>query len=206
MMGRSEFREDLYYRLMVVPMYLPPLREYPASIPSMVKQFVRDANIVYGRSFVGVTDEVLAALARHTFPGNVRELRNIVEQGVLMAEGAHIALRDLPGYLRGEVPPPPMPGSLVQPPWSEGPARREATQPPTAPPGPPARDDAVELVDGSHWDYKALKEELIGRFEARYLDALLSTTDGNVTKAAELAGIHRVNLHRMLKKREGQRS
>jgi len=47
---------------------------------------------------------------------------------------------------------------------------------------------------------------VLGRFESRYLDALLATTDGNVTKAAELAGVHRVNLHRMLKKREGDRS
>ena len=205
-MGRSQFREDLYYRLMVVPMYLPPLREYPGSIPSMVKQFVRDANIVYGRSFVGVTDEVLDALSRHSFPGNVRELRNIVEQGVLMAEGAHITLRDLPAYLRGEVPPPPMPGSLVEPSWAGAPAPGHGMQAPAAPAATPVGDDGAELVDGSYWDYKALKEEVLRRFEARYLDALLSTTDGNVTRAAELAGIHRVNLHRMLKKREGDRS
>jgi len=205
MMGRSLFREDLYYRLMVVPMYLPPLRVYPDSIPSMVKQFVRDANITYGRSIVGVTDEVLEALRRHSFPGNVRELRNIVEQGVLMTEGAHIGLRDVPAYLRGEVPPPPMPGSLVEPSYAGAPVPGPTPTAPTPPPGPPPTDLA-DLVDGSRWDYKALKEEVLGRFESRYLDALLATTDGNVTKAAELAGVHRVNLHRMLKKREGDRS
>ena len=206
MMGRSLFREDLYYRLMVVPMYLPPLRQYPTSIPSMVKQFVRDANIAYGRSLVGVTDEVLDALSRHTFPGNVRELRNIVEQGVLMTEGSHITLRDVPGYLRGEIAPPPMPGSLAESSFAGRPVPGPTLAAPTPAPAPPPTADAADVVDGSRWDYKALKEEMLGRFEARYLDALLATTDGNVTKAAELAGIHRVNLHRMLKKREGDRS
>ena len=206
MMGRSRFREDLYYRLMVVPMYLPPLREYPGSIPSMVKQFVRDANITYGRSIVGVTDEVMDALRRHSFPGNVRELRNIVEQGVLMTEGSHIGLRDAPPYLRGEVPAPPMPGSLSEISHAGVPVPIQRIAAPTPAPGPPPTDDAASVVDGSRWDYKALKEEVLGRFEARYLDALLATTDGNVTKAAELAGVHRVNLHRMLKKRDADRS
>jgi transcriptional regulator with GAF, ATPase, and Fis domain len=204
MMGRSLFREDLYYRLMVVPMWLPPLREFPGSIPSMVKQFVMDANIAYGRSVIGVGDDVARALGKHGFPGNVRELRNIIEQAVLMASDSRIGMRDLPAYLRGEVPPPPMPGSL-------DPASGSAFAPslPSVPqlrrPSVTPLSGAEVTLDGADWDYKGLKEEVLRRFEDRYLDALLGATGGNVTKAAELAGVHRVNIHRMIKKREEAR-
>ena len=199
MMGLGRFREDLYYRLMVVPMYLPPLRDYAASIPSMAKQFVQDANIRYGRSVVGLSDGAREALRRHQFPGNVRELRNIVEQGVLMAEGAHVKFADLPPYLRGEVAAPPMPGSLGGP----G-AVAVAAAPRHTPKAPPSFDPAEVDLDASDWAWKSLKEQVLRRFEERYLDALLRTTDGNVSRAAELAGIHRVNLHKMIKRREGE--
>lgn len=237
MMGKSLFREDLYYRLMVVPIRLPALRDYPGSIPAMVKQFVRDCNVSYGRSIVGVSDAVARRLKRHTFPGNVRELRNLVEQGVLMAEGAYIELADLPGYLRGDGPAPPMPGSLVgvqtlptrveQPPEprsDSGPervdyradsadAQADAHFSPLSPAAfgfadatPPGLStaDVISPIDSAStdWDYKSLKEDVLRRFEERFLDSLLTATAGNVTRAAELAGIHRVHLHRMIKRRE----
>jgi len=226
MMGRGLFREDLYYRLMVVPIRLPPLRDYPGSIPAMVKQFVRDSNVAYGRSIVGVSGEVAKRLKRHPFPGNVRELRNLVEQGVLMAEGAYIELADLPAYLRGEAPAPPMPGSLaagpvvhIAPPAPAPvatpavPAAMDAEFSPLSPAAfgfadaqPPGLStaDVISPVDtaSTDWDYKSLKDDVLRRFEERFLDSLLTATAGNVTRAAELAGIHRVHLHRMIKRRE----
>ena len=189
MMADGRFREDLYYRLMVVPMHLPPLRGYPESIPGMVKQFLRDANVRYHRSIAGVKDPALEAFMRHGWPGNVRELRNVVEQGVLMADG-WITLADLPPYFRGEADAPPMPGSRPS-----GPSTSPRRAPPSADPGPLDLDAAL-------WDYKELKSELLRRFEARYLDALLDMTGGNVSRAAELAGLHRGNLHRMLRRRD----
>ena len=207
MMGLGRFREDLYYRLMVVPMYLPPLRDYAGSIPSMIKQFVQDADIAYGRSVVGFSEEAFDSLRKHLFPGNVRELRNIVEQGVLMAEGAHVELADLPPYLRGEVAAPPMPGSLAplggpSPSHSPGHAARRGPvvrTPPTL--------EAVDIqLDGADWAWKELKDQVLRRFEERYLAALLRTTDGNVSRAAELAGIHRVNLHKMIKRHDSGES
>jgi len=207
MVGLNLFREDLYYRLMVVPIALPPLREYPDSVPGMVKQFVRDANIRHGRSVVGLSEACLGALQRHSFPGNVRELRNIVERAVLMTDGAWVEPGDLPGYLRGEGPAPPMPGSLL--------AHSEVLSAPVPPSAGSSVDSrprpvlralgfAGPMDDFKDWDYKGLKSELIKRFEARYLDALLAATEGNVSRAADLAGIHRVNLHRMLRRREGE--
>ena len=204
MMGRSQFREDLYYRLMVVPMFLPPLRAYRDSIPGMVKQFLRDSNVSYGRSISKLSEEAMLALQRHRFPGNVRELRNIVEQSVLMAENAVIELGDLPDYLRGERPPPPMPGSLRRA-GSDGPGAPMAS-PDDEDQGDLELDNVVGAVESqlTRWEYKVLKERVLRRFEDRYLDALLSMTGGNVTKAAELAGVHRVNLHRMIKRRENE--
>ena len=193
---------ELAREMTVVPMYLPPLRDYAGSIPSMIKQFVQDADIAYGRSVVGFSEDAYDSLRKHLFPGNVRELRNIVEQGVLMAEGAHVELSDLPPYLRGEVAAPPMPGSLApvggaaaspgHAPRSRGPVVRT---PPTL--------DAVDIqLDGADWAWKELKDQVLRRFEERYLAALLRTTDGNVSRAAELAGIHRVNLHKMIKRHD----
>jgi transcriptional regulator with GAF, ATPase, and Fis domain len=180
MMADGRFREDLYYRLMVVPMHLPPLRAYPESIPGMVKQFLRDANVRYHRSIAGVKPDALEAMIRHGWPGNVRELRNVVEQGVLMADD-YIDLADLPPYFRGEGVSPTMPALQK-----------------TA----PSPEPGVLDLDAAMWDYKDLKAEVLRRFEARYLDALLDVTGGNVTRAAELAGMHRGNLHRMLRRRD----
>jgi len=207
MMGQGLFREDLYYRLMVVPTHLPPLREYPESIPGMLRQFLRDANVRYGRSIAGVEDAALEALCSHSYPGNVRELRNIVEQAVLLSEGSWIGLADLPPYLRGEEPPPPMPGSLTQSGSSPAPAQAHRgldSQPQVGVPSGPSQQLSglsESLESALEWDYKALKAETLRRFEAQYLDSLLDATEGNVTRAAELAGIHRVNIHRMLKRR-----
>ena len=96
-----------------------------------------------------------------------------------------------------------MPGSLRR---SGGPALRPAPPPrPAGAQSPTGLLDQTQLeLDGSDWGYKALKEEAVRRFEANYLEALLGATGGNVTGAAELAGIHRVNLHRMLKKRDAR--
>ena len=195
MMGQSRFREDLYYRLMVVPMYLPPLREYPRSIPSMVQQFLRDANIAYARSLVGTSGDVMRALRSHQYPGNVRELRNIIEQAVLMADDPQIEMKDLPAYFRGEAPAPPMPGAF----------RSGRAVAPTPAPAPDAAREVDLTFDGDSWGYKELKEQVLRKFEGRYLDALLATTGGNVTRAAELAGVHRVNVHRMIKRRDQAR-
>jgi DNA-binding NtrC family response regulator len=75
-----------------------------------------------------------------------------------------------------------------------------------APPEPPGLStaDVISPIDSAStdWDYKGLKEDVLRRFEEQFLDSLLTATAGNVTRAAELAGIHRVHLHRMIKRRE----
>ncbi len=99
MMERREFRGDLYFRLHVVPIWLPPLRKYTKSIPGMVKAFVREAAKEHERPVEGITDEAMELLLRHEYPGNVRELKNIIEQSVILAHDKTITVADLPARL-----------------------------------------------------------------------------------------------------------
>ena len=82
----GRFREDLYYRLRVFPIRVPPLRERPDDIPALARHFLRKLAAQLGRPVLEPTDDVLALLARYPFPGNVRELANELERAVLLAE------------------------------------------------------------------------------------------------------------------------
>lgn len=98
----GRFREDLYYRLNVVPVQLPPLRERPDDIPLLVDHFLARFNARLGRDVHGVTPEATAAMMAHPWPGNIRELENLIERAVLLAEQPLIGLGAMPG-LEGTV-------------------------------------------------------------------------------------------------------
>ena len=114
----KRFREDLYFRLNVFPIQLPPLRERKEDIPILIDNFLADANLRLGTSITGVSRDALEPLLRYHWPGNIRELKNIVERAATMAEGEFItskvitlsfagpksglALPELPAYL-GEI-------------------------------------------------------------------------------------------------------
>ena len=93
---RGRFREDLYYRLKVVEITLPPLRERMADVPLLVERFLTRLAERLGRERKTISSEALAVLARHAWPGNVRELRNVVEQAAVLAAGSCIERSDLP--------------------------------------------------------------------------------------------------------------
>jgi DNA-binding NtrC family response regulator len=90
------FREDLYFRLNVVRVVVPPLREHREDIPLLVEHFVRRYNHQFNKRIEGMAPEALAVLHRYAWPGNVRELQNIVERSVALVEGAVIGPHDLP--------------------------------------------------------------------------------------------------------------
>jgi two-component system response regulator HydG len=97
----GRFREDLYYRLSVVRVQMPPLRARSEDIPLLAASFIRELDREHGRHVTGITRGVLDRLMRHPWPGNVRELRNIVEGMVMFAEGRRaLDLSDLPDTLR----------------------------------------------------------------------------------------------------------
>jgi two-component system nitrogen regulation response regulator NtrX len=94
-MEEGRFRQDLYYRLNVIPLRIPPLRDRKEDIPLLVAQFIKDFALKEGDPEKEVTDEVLAVLMKHNWPGNVRELKNIIERLVIMTQTRVISKCDL---------------------------------------------------------------------------------------------------------------
>lgn len=99
MIQSGDFRQDLYFRLNVVTMHLPPLRERPEDLPLLVEHFVEKRRHITGKDIQGVSEDVMALLARHGFPGNVRELENIVEYAFILCPRGFIQLEHLPEAL-----------------------------------------------------------------------------------------------------------
>lgn len=100
--SEKRFREDLYYRLNVFQIRIPPLRERLDALPALVGHFIQLANRRFGRNVQDMDDEAMACLRRYPFPGNIRELESIVAHGVIMADTPNIRLQDLPeSVLRG---------------------------------------------------------------------------------------------------------
>ncbi|MHC5053173.1 MAG: sigma-54-dependent transcriptional regulator [Planctomycetota bacterium] len=98
---RSRFREDLYYRIRVVELVVPPLRERGPDVLLLAGRFAQEFATRYGKGVVGFTDDAIEALGSYAWPGNVRELRNAVETGVVLAGGERIGLAELPEEVRG---------------------------------------------------------------------------------------------------------
>src|SRR5207248_1622945 len=96
----GKFRDDLYFRLNVVRIVMPPLRERKDDIPLLVRGFLRQFSKANNKEVVDLTPEAMNALLTYNWPGNVRELRTAIEHGVVMTMGPKITLRDLPSALR----------------------------------------------------------------------------------------------------------
>jgi PAS domain S-box-containing protein len=94
------FRTDLYYRINVVRITLPPLAERKEDIPLLVDHFIGRFNALRGKNITGVSPQVIAALMNHDFPGNVRELENIIEHGFVLCRGSLIEVEHLPEHMR----------------------------------------------------------------------------------------------------------
>jgi two-component system response regulator HydG len=100
MVSEGRFREDLYYRLDVVPLRLPPLRERPGDVEELARTFLARAAPRLGRKVTGFSPEAMELLRRHRWPGNVRELQNLIEQALVFADGPEVGVEDLPEGLR----------------------------------------------------------------------------------------------------------
>jgi two-component system response regulator HydG len=101
MVESGEFRQDLLFRLQVVTLELPPLRDRPGDLPLLLDHFVSELAEQHGRTITGMTPEARAILSRYPWPGNVRELRNAVENMVLLSRDGLIGMEDLPMGVRG---------------------------------------------------------------------------------------------------------
>lgn len=98
--ANGSFREDLYYRLNIVTIVLPPLRERAEDIPLLVQHFVHMFNAAFHKEFEGPSPEAMDLLMRYHWPGNVRELKNVIEQAVLLGTGSRITPEHLPAVVR----------------------------------------------------------------------------------------------------------
>ncbi len=165
----GRFREDLYYRLHVFPVVLPPLRERREDIPVLAGHFLEKHARVLGRPLEAFDAEALRALTGYAWPGNVRELENAVERAVAVARGPVVQPRDLPAEVTG------------------------------------AQDGGAPAEQLAKLPYREAIDLARDRVTREYLMALLRELDGNVTRAAERAGMARESLHRLLK-RYGVRS
>jgi DNA-binding NtrC family response regulator len=161
--AENRFRKDLYYRLSVVSIEVPPLRERKSDIPQLAASIATGLSGRIGRRISGIDPDVLTALCRYPWPGNVRELINVLERAMLLAEGDTLTLADLPEDIAG--PTPDGAGALFD-------VRKEAF--PDAWLGRPLKD---------------VRDELAARVEKAYLERMLELTDGRVGEAASRAGI-----------------
>jgi PAS domain S-box-containing protein len=105
LLARGTFREDLYYRLNVVKIELPPLSRHREDIPLLVDHFIHQFNLKKGKNIGGISDQALGLLMEHEFPGNVRELENIIEHAFVLCHGPHIKAEHLPKELTSKLKP-----------------------------------------------------------------------------------------------------
>ncbi len=140
MIGAGRFREDLYYRLRVVPIHLPPLRERPEDIPLIAQHLLAHIGGRAGRA-LRLSPDTLNALETCSWPGNVRELENALEYAVALCAGQTIQIEDLPEDLRGaEAPHPPRDAAVI---------RNTA---PIEPPADPERERIVKALSANRWN------------------------------------------------------
>ena len=101
--AEGRFREDLYYRINVVPIHVPPLRERRDDIPGLARHFVRKHAAELEKDVTGLSQAAIDALGAHDWPGNVRELENVIERAIVLTEAAEVGLADLPIEIAGRV-------------------------------------------------------------------------------------------------------
>jgi two-component system nitrogen regulation response regulator NtrX len=171
----GRFREDLYFRLNVVPLRAAPLRERPGDVAKLARHFLEGFRLENNRPPTRFAPDALEALSAHAWPGNVRELENTVERLAIMTSGSEITLADLDRAGVG----------LAAIPSAAGHAGGAEDA------GPPATSSAWIRAEGG---LVAARR----RFEAEAIRRALREADGNVSRAARLLGIDRTNLHKKI--------
>ncbi len=176
---QGTFREDLYYRLSIFHLTLPPLRERRNSIPGLIRTFVKKYAALNKKTIAGISKEAEGILLHYDYPGNIRQLENIIEHAVTLCEGENLILDDLPEYLHLPVGQQPL-LMLGHVPLAEEMGNQESQG---LPPAPEKPDDIISLAD----------------LEKGYIAQALSVCKHNHTEAARRLGISRSTLWRKLK-------
>jgi DNA-binding NtrC family response regulator len=177
----GRFREDLYYRLNVVPIYLPPLRERREDVPELVHFLLKKYGEQNRREIKGVHREAMRLLTEHDWPGNVRELQNYVERAVVLWDGPELLPHHLPDPLRGEPAP-----RLLRP-------RGGVADPATL-----AAELVRQGVAAAGPQANDLYDRIVGLVEGALIRQVLAACDQVQIKAAARLGINRNTLHKKL--------
>jgi DNA-binding NtrC family response regulator len=188
--NKGRFREDLFYRLAVARVHVPPLRERKDDIPLLVEHFLQT---MPGGEKMALRKETVDLMLKHDWPGNVRELRNVIERAVLLSEapGTEASLRR--SYLPGVTPGPATVAATGAPsPTHDGKTPSGPTQPGDVKP------HAFKVPIDVEVPFKIAKQEIVEEFERRYIRALLERHAGNISAAARAAGIDRMSIHKIL--------
>lgn len=175
----GRFRDDLYFRLNVVPIYLPPLRERPGDILLLADFFIRKYAESNNVSISTISEEALAALAKYAWPGNVRELQNYIERAIVFSRDGHLSLELFPAHVRGGTP------MLLARPGTRNPeslCRELVSHGMTA-----AGESAANLY-----------ERIVSLVERELIQQVLKSCQGVQTKAAVRLGINRNTLHKKI--------
>ncbi len=143
--AEGRFRQDLFYRVNVINVELPPLRERISDVPLLARHFLRQVCEDAGKTVRGITDEAMAALQSYRWPGNVRELQNVIERGVLLGKSDTLGLEDLPPSLAAAGP------IVVEP--ATGRTLKQALE-------GPERQIILEVLETNHWNRQATAEAL----------------------------------------------
>jgi DNA-binding NtrC family response regulator len=168
----GNFRQDLYYRLSVLALTIPPLRSRREDIPAMARKFVALYRHRIGREIKGLSDNVLEALSRYDWPGNVRELMNVIERAILLTKTNEITMKELP---------------LV---FHDG-----ARQPKSD-----LTHLMVDRSQWVEKTLPEVKQELLDQLERLYLETVLTYTSGRIDRTARIAGIHPRGLYSKMKR------
>lgn len=167
----GNFRKDLYYRLNVVTLTIPPIRERKEDIPAFVRYFINYYHDKIGRDVKGISGDAMNTLCRYDWPGNVRELMNVIERAMLLCKTDEITLEDLPAVLnKGDRP--------IQ-------MRQE---------------DYDDFTAWKGKTLAEVQKDVIDRVERKYLKMVLKEQRGKIGEAARIAGIHPRGLYNKMKR------
>ena len=199
------FREDLYFRLNVLPITLPPLRERREDIPALVRFGLSRTTQGKGQAF---SSAALERMLGYPWPGNVRELFEFVAAAKMRSDGAEIGVESLPGMLvlgaatgsaiLGLHPPNPLTSIPTFPEaLTRGLTVSSQIEPEVHETPPPS---GAMLPVSEHLSFKEAKAQVLVAFEREYLARVLKRSGGNITRSAEVSGLHRKSIERLVKK------
>jgi len=183
MIKKGEFREDLFYRLNVLPIFLPPLRERKDDIASLLLHFLEKFNATYGNKIAGIADEAKDLLMKYNWPGNIRELENVMEHAFVIESSDQISSASLPDSIRG------LSRSISKSAVGSDNVPGQST-------GDSQGDGLSFNIDIQNLDFQTQKEE----FEKHFIISALKVFNGRINQTALHANIPKKTLLRKLEK------